>query len=683
MGLPLNLLSGDSPNVTSNFILRLARVIRVDHENMLLDAEYLDKGGIEHEIPIVASGASHRALSITVPEINSIVLLGYIRMHGSLVKPVILSNFIPGYRSKVNFAPYRAGEAGDPHLDRFRGRRLYPGEVYHSSAQGSEIHLSDDILIENKNFATFKLLEENTALVTRSIQSYHADSAIRTWSGIITRNDFEVIDPTATSLEEGVDGDPGDITASGLPPIYTSTGSKFQHVCIDGTQTIDDGGIPFGEFRFSLEELTEAVPPVTAELHGFDFQISDPRWRQDPHQLMEMNFGTLVGDDPIYEPDHYGRVLVPNMLKGSYYSESDTSNKIQPNLHGLSYSPGTGWLDSGANFLEEEIVDHGSNFDKKLNTAAAIRFRMRNDKSQMTYFSLSKEGKAHIHLGRSSDLDPLGAGRSVEAVFEGSARFVLGRNANQGHSLFQALRGSHVAHIGSCDQDNTRTRDKALYRDGTLYGQHGYHDLLTIVNDAPIPNSNVISNPTIEGYSADLIFDRNIHIIIGADDTNKKSLAIDGEGSLLAWMGADINGHSFSLHGDGALEMQLGKDNEHSRSINLSCLGGIQIHARGGDSHVGQSLHMNLARGVQININEADDEGYGYRINIRGSVQVAIEGQSVQTSIKATEKVEEIIESPTITRVYVGDVTDVITGNYKQLISGNRLQITGGSKIYT
>lgn len=670
--------------------LRVARVVRVDYENMLVDVVFEDSVGSRVEIPVAYAGASQRAMSVVVPELNSIVLVGFARYFGSLSSAYIVTTLSFGHRSRVNFRPYKSQTSKDPRVRRFRGRKLYPGDVYHASSRGSEIHLDYDVKIEGPSFDTIRIREEDGALITRSLQTYTANTAVRTWSGVITRDDFEILDPELDVTSEGVEGPLGEIRRSGLPYSWTSSGRKHCHVTLTG-EALDDQGVPFVEWRASVEELSNATRPVTAETHDFDFQMTDPRWRQDAHQLMEMTVGTLVGDDPIYEESRYGHVLVPSLLKRDYWFEADGEDLDKPNIYEHVYTEGAGWSadEDAPGYLWEEPLAHDSQLDKKLATAAAIRFRMRNEKSGMAYFALTKEGKAYLHLGRSSGFDDIGEGRSLEMATEGSVKVVLGRNTDEGHSLWLATRGSVVQHIGSSwPTHNARYRDKAgtsLYHDGSAYGGHGYHDLTQIAAFAPLESNNANSDPEKEAYSVDRIIDRNVHMIVGWDASagDKKSITLDTAGSVVAALGKDKLEHSMVLEFDGSLEGQVGKNTRDLRSVNLACLGGVQIHVDDGDAHLGQSLHVELAKGLSLSIDGPDGGGDAFNLKFRGNLTIQGHGDQIKISLSAAQAVEMSVVAPAITRVLQGSVTDFVIGDYKLLVTGNRVETVMGEDIKT
>ena len=683
-GLPIaQLRSALKPLQRGDWSLRVGRVVRVDAENMLVDVRFEDSPGGRIEVPILAAGASQRALMLTVPEENSLVVVGFATYYGTTMSSPYIVGYLPLYRGQLNYKPFKAQSSGQAKVRRYRGRKLYPGDVYMSSAQGSELKLDWDILLEGPSFDTVKLREEDGAIISRSLNRYHADTAIRTWSGLVTRNDFEVLPPGLDIKPEGLEGPQGEITASGLPYIRTSTGRKFYHSTITGKNIDEDGDTPFVEFRVSVEEISDAVRPVTQELHDFDLQISNPVWRSDSHQLMELNVGTLVGDDPIYEKTRYGKVLVPHLFQSSYLFEGDEGDLDKPNVYDKSYVEGGGWTED-PNYLFEEALSLVADVPQKFGTAAAVRFRMRNEKSGMTYFALTKEGKAILHLNRSSVLDPLGAGRSLELATEGSVKAVIGRNDDWHHSVFGATRGSVVLHVGSTgDQRNTRERQKALYVDGAFYGQHGYHDFNQICQDAPIAGSTANSNAEIEGMSADLIVDKNIHAIVGSDGASgdKKSVTLDTEGSVVAAVGKDSHGHSMVLQLDGSLEGQFGVNDADARSINLGCAGGVQVHVSDGDSHLGQSVHIEMAKGLHVVINGPDDEGGAFNLDVRGNVRIRAQGETIQASLVASQQITTREQAPDIRRVLVGNVSEIVTGNLTSYVMGNRTFVTTGSKV--
>jgi hypothetical protein len=70
---------------------------------------------------------------------------------------------------------------------RFKMRHLAPGNVFASSAQGSDLVLDENVLLANRRGNEIRLRDSDQAIVTRSLQTYQAMAGARVYSGMVHR----------------------------------------------------------------------------------------------------------------------------------------------------------------------------------------------------------------------------------------------------------------------------------------------------------------------------------------------------------------------------------------------------------------------------------------------------------------------------------------------------------------
>jgi len=332
---------------------------------------------------------------------------------------------------------------------------------------------------------------------------------------------------------------------------------------------------------------------------------------------------------------------------------------------------------------------------EKLTLAGSFRMRMRNDKSRFFYHARTKEGKTLLHMGASSDMDEtLGPLRSMEFCSEGSLKFVVGKNLWHGKSVQWESRGAFKAHIGH-DYSATKdtTRKYIIHHDEGIYGEHGYHKIDETAKLAP--HSDIpVEEPELDAHSVDLNIDHNVHVIIGRDEApdtydcitpnthplDEKSLVVDTSGCWILHIGLSTKkqDRSVFMETDGGLEFVFGKETEFNRSIDMYNHGAVQISIHDKDNVKGQSLHVESSHGWEIDIDDADDEGYGATVNIRGNVRVNITGD---TTLQVLGNVTETVQG-NVQRTVQGNLTQMIMGNLTDMVMGNRMHITSGNKMY-
>lgn len=81
----------------------------------------------------------------------------------------------------------RAVASGTFDRVRFKMRHLAPGNVFASSSQGSDLVLDESVFLSNRRGNEVRLRDSDQALVTRSLQQYHAMAGARVYAGQVHR----------------------------------------------------------------------------------------------------------------------------------------------------------------------------------------------------------------------------------------------------------------------------------------------------------------------------------------------------------------------------------------------------------------------------------------------------------------------------------------------------------------
>ncbi len=209
--------------------MKLGLITRVDEHNLVADVKVVTGGGGDRfEIDLTQSMYGPRSFWGGIPEINSVVILGYRRKHKQLYEAMILG-YIPSSNRLANrfdpfapvdpsaIAPEDAADlqtlVGSP----FRTKRLKlrPGDVGGMSASGAELALTKDVRASNRAGDFFELRDTDRTWVGSSIHRVENESGVTRISGPIRRGAFytypDILAPATTST-------PTAPTIGGIPP---------------------------------------------------------------------------------------------------------------------------------------------------------------------------------------------------------------------------------------------------------------------------------------------------------------------------------------------------------------------------------------------------------------------------------------------------------------------------------
>ena len=200
----------------ATYSTRIGVITRVDDFNMKADVRILTGGGDRFEIDLTQAMCGPRSFWGGVPEVNSMVVIGYRRRSKHLQEAVILGYVPVGNRTGLRFDPFSS--AGPSEIDpadlqtyeqlygkpfRYKRLRLRSGDVGGMSSSGAELVLSKDVKMANRAGDLLELRDAERSLVTQTIHRVEGDGAIYRLSGPIRRGglnlppDIFLPDPTA------------------------------------------------------------------------------------------------------------------------------------------------------------------------------------------------------------------------------------------------------------------------------------------------------------------------------------------------------------------------------------------------------------------------------------------------------------------------------------------------------
>lgn len=507
----------------SPFGLKVALVTRVDEVNMTADLKVLSAGGERFEIRLTQGLAGPRSFWGGVPEVNSIVVIGYRRMSKDIYDAMILGYIPTSNRSGLRFDPFSAVDPSEVSPEdraavndmvgpvrRAKRLLLKQGDVGGMSSSGSELVLSKDVTFVNRAGDSFELRDADRTLVSQAVHRVESASGVKNISGPIRRGAFYLPDDIFSNgrqlkteaegyfgTDELQEAGPGGKGASSkfanstgevldifnnfaeFPAVTFANGRRFHYPPTSPGVSIEDpnsSADAFVEDRVEMFHTSDLTQEVLDEVDGF---ASTRRT-----VYIERVMGTVVGNDMTTTRGQrqYGRILKP---------------KLFPEF--LSPKPGR--------FTLEEVDRQATAPDIDAQTAAgAFLFRIRPPRatgSNDFVAAVSKQGKLFLNVPASNVEDYTSGAKkiSMEANFEGAVKAYIGASAPDRISLHATLDGGMYIDVGRDVQGNAitiryRSGVKAIYEGNPNEDDVATSEQITGVKQTSITGAEV---KTIEG----------------------------------------------------------------------------------------------------------------------------------------------------------------------------------------
>jgi hypothetical protein len=346
---------------TDDYSIKVAIVQRVDEVNMVADLKILSGSATERqEVPLTQALYGPRSFWGGIPEVNSLVIIGYRRTQSKAQNISILGYLPVAIRSSHRFDPISPDDPAN--IDgstiaefqdlfgtttRFKRLNMRPGDVGGMSADGSEFVMSKDVRMMNRAGDLFELRDDDRTVVQSSIHSIETQAGVRRIAGPIRRSAFflpddifaegrtlksdeteppyygrdelETAGPGPTAGEEPRFSNVGsgqvldifnDFTT--FPPVTYSSGKRVHYPpTIRGTSVddLDSAADAFVEDRMEMSHTSDIVQEVLEEIDGFSVDRKLP--------YIERVYGTLVGNT-LNSTDgqrQYAEVLKPKIFE--------------------------------------------------------------------------------------------------------------------------------------------------------------------------------------------------------------------------------------------------------------------------------------------------------------------------------------------------------------------------------
>jgi len=423
------------------FMLRPARITRVDPERWFVDIEWLDGPGGASNIQLTNPYDGPRSFMGVMPEENSLCLCHFFRHSQRSARPSIVAYLPTSWKSGFNYDSIDGG-VGRPEVRR-KKRKIYPGEGWFASKQGSEVLLSRDVYISNSKLNEFEIRSADQSIRQNSISNYLLTNAGRISNGPVIRNDVLTTEflpttfPSISSLIAAIQDAPGINPATqkigNITPIVLPNGKRLWVVTTSlSLQNPDLGGTAWNEYRFELTETSELVPPILEE--NADLDVDSPyasiRSDQSTSSTLKDNLlfvqvvGTLVGYNPL--------LLASSVGGTSGIQGTDYGKVLKRQIFGThaSTTPTLRYLAAITADEENKLASLFHLLFPKTRRSGKAMHPTAGLMDEGTTFDINKEGKVSFVISPSSTSDPLGEGRSVEGAILGGTKLYLGRQTN-------------------------------------------------------------------------------------------------------------------------------------------------------------------------------------------------------------------------------------------------------------
>ena len=444
--------------------LKLGIITRVDEVELKCDVRVITGGAERFEIDLTQAMTGPRSFWGGIPEVNSMVLIGYRRRHKQIWDAVILGYVPTGKRSAMRFDPLSASNPAeiDPEdadlyrkvftpQTRYKRLKLQPGDVGGMSASGSEFALTKDVRMINRAGDLFELRDSDRTLVSQSLHRVESDAGVFRLSGAARRSGF-FLPPDIFSegkklktTDEGYYG--GDIlkrftvsegtvldainNETAFPSITFSNGRQAHYPAnLSGANTEDanpdNRGVAevYTEDRVEISHTTDLTQEVREEVDGFQMD------RRPVY--IERILGTVIGNDTSSSTglQQYGQILRPRIFDD--------------------------FLATGkANFVTEPIARSPLDDQETYTTAGAFLLRIvpppspagKSDTTSAFAAAISKQGKLFVNIpGSRAEKYSSGATKNVSAEvnMDGALKMRLGAAKPDNIALHLTLEGGAV-----------------------------------------------------------------------------------------------------------------------------------------------------------------------------------------------------------------------------------------------
>ena len=583
--------------------MKIGIVVRVDEINMKADVKVITGGAYRFEIDLTQGMCGPRSFWGGIPEVNSLVIIGYRRIHKNLSDAMIIGYLPMGNRSGLRFDPVSPTDpqetAGDPEAERVVGdtfggtvryKRLLlgPGDVGGMSSAGAELVLSKDLRMVNRAGDLFELRDSTRTIVSQSIHRVEADAGVRRYSGPARRSGTflppDIFKAVIVGTRVRFNDDIVTVSTIDGANITLSNGKAVSlydlqlvdlktlaegYYGLDNLQATGPGPQPDDKAKFANAsgEVNESfmdfaqLPPVTfsngRRTHYAPTEpavsIEDPDEGADAfvEDRIELSHATDLVQEVLDDIDGFAADLrVPYITRvfGTVIGSDLTSTQgqrqygqvLKPVIFPDFQTPSKGTF-----AMESVNRQPTSQQDEAKTAAAAFLFKMRPPaaKSDNVFAcAVTKEGKVMLNIPASkSEAYPSGTNKiSAEINMEGALKAYIGASNPDRVSAHITMEGGLHLDIGADAQGNVSS---AVFKGGTKVAYQG------------VPNEDDVAREVeVQGVDSLAVSGAQITNVLGMKNTQVSGMYQIGADRL------NINANSgYSLNTSEKNELVSGK----------------------------------------------------------------------------------------------------------------------------
>lgn len=495
---------------TDDYMIKVAMVQRVDEVNLKADLKILSGSATERlEVPLTQAMSGPRSFWGGIPEVNSLVIIGYRRIQSKVQEVNILGYLPTAIRTSWRFdpvAPDNPTSVSASTASTFKAlfgettrfKRLYmkPGDVGGMSSDGSEFVMSKDIRMMNRAGDLLELREDDRTSVMSSIHSVNTQAGVRRIAGPIRRSAFYLpedifeedgtlksddTEPPYYGQDELQEAGPG--PTAGEEPRFANTQGEVLNIFNDFTTykpttypsgkkahyppTIRGGSIDdldsaadaFVEDRMEMSHTSDLVQEVLEEIDGFSVD------RRLPY--IERVYGTTVGNT-LNSTDgqrQYAQVLKPKLFEdfsskrpGKFTLNAVDRSPTSPDLE-VNTSAGAYMLrirpPQGASGLDGAYAHAVSKQGKVFLQIPGSKVEDYASGSNNVSAEVSMMGALKAYIGASNP-DRI----SAHLTFEGGVHLDIGRDSQGNAVTVQYHSGVKTIADGNPNQDDVAREEE-------------------------------------------------------------------------------------------------------------------------------------------------------------------------------------------------------------------------------
>jgi len=399
---------GDSPPEglrRKNLNFLFGSVTHFNFKKQEISVDLFKKDGGSVDIPLTQPFAGTNSYISAVPDVGSVVLLCKVSDQYFVV------TYLPTYDAALDSKAITFWDSDDiknagKNDYYFRYRRLHPGEIAISSSDGPEIHLNNNLKIDDGVGDSILIRNYDNSIINTSVNNYTFSGGVWNSAGIIYRN----------SLDDSNTNE-GQFAQKEIDPE-----GKYQYPLVSNPKS-ESIKKYFTEFLLEVdEETTKTIPYNNVNSLSID---------EERVPAAVFSLGNFVGNSP-NKTDTYGKLLGVQLFK-----DIDDVNG-QFNLTALS-----------------------SETSPYYSLAVTILKPSSRNYNKGTFLGIDKEGHYYQYV-QSASGGGLGSGRSISILADGSKKEQFGLDSDIGNSWDLNTRGGIRWIVGNHSSADDRYKEKSI-----------------------------------------------------------------------------------------------------------------------------------------------------------------------------------------------------------------------------